>query len=374
MHYLKYRFQNIFLKIFWQKEGRIHLVIWSIFILYEVVIAGLVRGSFATPANYIVHYILNITLFYLHSEFVLIYCFEFRKIKAWFLALLILMELGLYILVALTLDWNLSRYTSILGKIQTGINEQVILVYVWRGLYFVLFGTGYYFFKKSISERNEKEKIHNYRLEELIEREKTEKELALAKNEFLLAQVNPHFLFNTLNFIYYKTYKESPDGAAAILSLSKIMRYTTEVQMSSGKVTIAQEIEYINNILEINQMRREGKIILDFSYDPDVVSLQIIPLVLITIVENIFKHGHLTQSVYPAFFSIKRSAGFVEVSTGNLSKKSKNLTGLNSGLKNIAERLKYEYGDEFTMEYGKDENDFFTLHLSLPVVSRGAEE
>ncbi|RZJ89811.1 MAG: hypothetical protein EOO20_09950 [Chryseobacterium sp.] len=281
---------------------------------------------------------------------------------------MVALELAFYVAVVLIMDLNLSKYTPVLGYQKISVDKQLLLGYIWRGLYFMLFSTGYYFLKKYIKERNEKENINRYRLEELIASEKTEKELALAKNAFLLAQVNPHFLFNTLNFIYYKTYKGSPEGAKAIMRLSKIMYYATKALASSEQVIISEEVEHIENIIAINKMRHGEKLILDLQYDSDILNLKIIPLVLITIVENIFKHGYLTQSEFRAYFSITSDDENLIVSSGNLSKNSKNLTGLNSGLKNMKERMKYTYGAEAKIKYSENAQNYFTLELHIPLI------
>ena len=119
-----------------------------------------------------------------------------------------------------------------------------------------------------------------------------EVEKSSANLNFLKAQINPHFLHNTLNFLYAKSLPYSPELSEGILTLSDIMRYAlSEGNARDGKAPLKDEIEHVWNVIKINQLRFSNKLNVEFVVTGLVNGVTIIPFVLITIVENAFKHG-----------------------------------------------------------------------------------
>ena len=132
--------------------------------------------------------------------------------------------------------------------------------------------------------------------------------MALIKNKletelnFLKTQTNPHFLFNSLNNIYGISRKTDPQSANAILKLSEILRYIlygTEKKLCSVK----EEIELIQNYIYLEELRYRDKLNLQFETHVDSNSAQIVPMLLLPIVENAFKYG-VSESLNDAFIRI----------------------------------------------------------------------
>ncbi|MEP6750750.1 MAG: sensor histidine kinase, partial [Bacteroidota bacterium] len=120
---------------------------------------------------------------------------------------------------------------------------------------------------------------------EEIEKEKIVTELAL-----LRLQVNPHFLFNTLNNIYSQAVTGSPDTAASVMKLSTIMRYVLE-DVKNNLVPLTREIQFLENYISLQHVRLTEKSVINFKKNGKTEGKEIAPLLLIAFVENAFKYG-----------------------------------------------------------------------------------
>ena len=186
-----------------------------------------------------------------------------------------------------------------------------------------------------------------------------------ANFKFLKSQINPHFLHNTLNFLYAKSLPYSPELSEGILTLSDIMRYAlNEATGTDDKAPLKDEIEHVRNVIKINQLRFSNNLNVNFEVNGVLNGAQIIPFVLITIVENAFKHGDLQRPEHPIEIKLtvdhdhlyfycrnKKKSGPKEISTG-------------LGLDNIRNRLDFAYGSNYKLQI-KDEADFYTTELTI---------
>ena len=126
------------------------------------------------------------------------------------------------------------------------------------------------------------------------ESQKYKAELILQKQASELAllrsQVNPHFLFNTLNNIYSLVYKKSDDAPAAVMKLSGIMRYML-YDAVADKVLLEKEVEYLQSFIELQNLRLKQKDFVVMNIKGEMNGRTIAPMLLIPFVENAFKHG-----------------------------------------------------------------------------------
>lgn len=118
-----------------------------------------------------------------------------------------------------------------------------------------------------------------------LEREKSQAEL-----NFLRAQIHPHFLFNTLNNLYALTLDKSDDAPEVVAKLADMLDYML-YQCSEPRVLISKEIELLNNYIDLEKLRYGHRLQLTFEHSIDNPSARIAPLILISVVENAFKHG-----------------------------------------------------------------------------------
>jgi LytS/YehU family sensor histidine kinase len=206
-------------------------------------------------------------------------------------------------------------------------------------------------------------KRNNMILEE--QKLKLEVEKMQADLKFLKSQINPHFLHNTLNSFYARSLPLSKDLAEGILTLSDMMRYALgEAYTEDGKVLLRDEVEHLRNFIKMNQFRFRNHLHVELEVKGEMNGAVIIPFVLITLVENIFKHGDLSDPEHPIRIIIERKGeGLRYYSRNKKSKGPKELsTGI--GLDNIQKRLQHAYGDAYTLNI-QDEKDCYTTELII---------
>lgn len=121
-------------------------------------------------------------------------------------------------------------------------------------------------------------------------RKEIEHEKLIAELNFLKAQINPHFLFNTLNNLYYLAYSKSDNTTEVIDKLSKMMRYMI-YDSNHPKVLLSKEIEYMKNYVSLERLRLNNEIPIDFEVRGELDECKIAPLIFIAFLENAFKHG-----------------------------------------------------------------------------------
>ncbi|WP_165456438.1 sensor histidine kinase [Pedobacter kyonggii] len=203
----------------------------------------------------------------------------------------------------------------------------------------------------------------------MIEKTNAELETRLAKthNAYLQQQINPHMLFNALNFVYNSAQKYSDDAANCIWLLSEIMRFSLEEAGPDGKIELTREVEQIENLVAINRYRFREPLYISVEIGNDLGQYQIIPLILLTLTENIIKHGHLTDPNSPA--SLKLYAD----ETGKLTFYSLNLKKSKNGhprqrkalgLQNIRLRMDSFYKNDYKLEINEP-GEFYELTLTL---------
>jgi two-component system, LytTR family, sensor kinase len=200
--------------------------------------------------------------------------------------------------------------------------------------------------------------FRNQNLKTQLENENLQTEL-----NFLRSQVNPHFLFNALNNIYSLQNKNSPQTGSAILKLSELTRYML-YETSTNYVPLEKEIHYLKGYVELQQLGLGTGISVNFTTEGRLEGEQIEPMLLIPLVENVFKHGISYNSPCTLSIQIKLKDKTLELFTTNPDH-SKNKEGGNGiGLNNLKKRLALLYGDKHTLSIKKINNEFIT-HLSL---------
>lgn len=192
-----------------------------------------------------------------------------------------------------------------------------------------------------------------------IEREKLNTELS-----FLKSQINPHFLFNTLNNIYSLAVSKSDATPGAILKLSSIMRYVIS-DTKQHVVPLEKELEFIQHYIDLQRVRLTDKTQIHFTTSGNVSAKQVAPLIFIPFVENAFKYGISTKENSVITIDVKAENNEVTLFVKNaiFSQKDKNQnTGI--GIKNSERRLELLYPETHRLKV-ENENGFFTVNLSI---------
>lgn len=178
-----------------------------------------------------------------------------------------------------------------------------------------------------------------------------------AELRFLKSQINPHFLFNTLNTIYSLAHKKSEQTEDAILKLSGIMRYVIYLS-NENRVPLINEMQYLDNYIEIQKLRLLKDIRIDYQVNGDPEGLLIEPMMLIPFVENAFKHG--ISYAEPSFITINLDIlgdeMHLQVTNSLFKQRVAERGGI--GLANVMKRLELGYTGAHDLYVGEQENKF----------------
>ena len=224
-----------------------------------------------------------------------------------------------------------------------------ILDNIYYAIVFTAFGIVFYFIHYS--------KYKDLQQKELIlENQKTE--LAL-----LRSQINPHFLFNTLNNIYTLIYKKSDLSLTAVERLTTLLRYA--LYEKEDMVLLQKEIKAVNDLVDLQKMRYDFEPALDIEIEAGNEQLKIPPFILIPFVENIFKHANLKNPKERAVIKLySEKDSLVFYSKNEISHQNKDQVG-GIGLENIRKRLELIYGEQHELKIAEDENFEVKLKLEL---------
>lgn len=180
----------------------------------------------------------------------------------------------------------------------------------------------------------------------------------------LRSQVNPHFLFNTLNNIYSLVYKKSDDAPEAVMKLSSIMRYVL-YDANTDMVLLEKEVEYLNSFIELQKLRSHQVDFVEFTVRGDLSGKRIPPMLLIPFVENAFKHGSKNVPHPGIRILLETDPSSIRFEVTNHVKRTgtvqKDKVG-GIGLNNIRRRLELLYNGRYSL--GVDEQDEL-YHIKL---------
>jgi hypothetical protein len=190
-------------------------------------------------------------------------------------------------------------------------------------------------------------------------KEKVETEL-----RFLKSQLNPHFLFNTLNNLYYLSTQKSDKTPKAILALSEILDYV----LHSGKtsvVSLQKEMEQMNNYIHLELLRYEDKVNVSITTEGDISHWSLPPMTLLTLLENAFKHGVMPM-VDQAWItiSIVSTPTSLDLLISN-SCMTEVIPGRGIGLQNLKNQWQLLYGEQFAMTMQSELPNRFDVKLQL---------
>ncbi len=204
------------------------------------------------------------------------------------------------------------------------------------------------------------------------QREKTELEARSMQSElnFLRTQINPHFLFNTLNNLYALTLKKSDKAPEIVIKLSEMMRYML-YECNEKEVPLLKEVNYIRNYLELEKIRQIKEIEIKLKVTGMVTNQRIAPLMFIPFIENSFKHGlgnHTSEGFIHINLNVKPDTVHLNVTNSKPLKlpvrTDKRSGGI--GLINVKKRLSMIYPKRHTLEINDNPNTYVVdLHIEL---------
>ena len=269
--------------------------------------------------------------FYTNYNYIIPKLFFNKKYIFFWLSLL------LSLILCLLPDLILDQFTTYKNNFAFFINSQITL-FLFTSVYFITYSIRI-----------------NQRLKE------TQIEVKNSQLSFLKGQINPHFLFNTLNSIYALSIKKSADTPTAIVKLSSMMRYSlTEIEREF--VYLDQEIQFITSYIVLQKLRLGNTCSIVYDLENNFSDDKIIPLVFIPFVENAFKFGVSPDKNATIEIVIKNNAGTVlfEVKNKKLNlNPSENSTEI--GLTNTKKRLLLLYPDKHWIEINETVDEFCVI-------------
>jgi signal transduction histidine kinase len=198
----------------------------------------------------------------------------------------------------------------------------------------------------------------------------SEKQKKLLENErlnaelnFLKLQINPHFLFNTLNSIYSQAHFRSEQTEHSILKFSRIMRYVL-YDSSAEKIPLTQDLEYISNYIDLQQLRLSKNISIQYDVTGPVNGLSIAPLLLITFIENAFKHGISYTAPSEIKIAIAVTGNALLLTVGNAITQSSRESAGGVGLINARRRLDVIYPGRHLLDV-IDNDHLYIVNLKI---------
>ncbi|MGV3705886.1 MAG: sensor histidine kinase [Arcticibacter sp.] len=306
----------------------LHVALWALILVLFIYI-GSRSGNLANAIVIFLYFgLINIAVFYINYLYILPNYLNSRRYIGCALSIILLIvsaAMVKYVLassfreIVLVRGPNRDYYVSF---------WEYTVVAAFTGAFFVFISTAF----KFAGDWFQNEKVRKN-----LENEKLSAELA-----FLKSQINPHFLFNSLNNIYSLAYQRSERTPTAILKLSEIMRYMLQ-DSNEPTVPLEREISYLQNYIELQKLRFGDGTFVDFQYSGVDDKMRIIPLVLIAFVENCFKHGIVTDEAVPLEIrlQVKDYQMTFEIRNKKNLQNKDNLGGI--GLSNVQRRLELSY-------------------------------
>ncbi len=359
------------------KIDKHHVLYWGIYMVYTMTLDIINLGKQFRIEKEMVVFVIELWIFY--SFYYTLKSYKRgRRYRV--------LRTALYFAASLIATFDLNQVRVLVGKhfgnVYFNTTTEFIINTIEFYTQFAMYSLVYFFAQRSfikqkqlrILERKELEtqkerlelKSNNIQLQQ--ENLQLEKELLQSENNFLRAQINPHFLYNSLNFFFSETFERQPEVAEGILTLSQIMRYSlNDHKNSNGLAWLSEEIDHIRNVVKMHQMRFEDGLQIRLEVEGEYNHRQVAPMVLITLVENVFKHGDLHNADNPALLTcrIDPEKKMVCFTTSNMKKKSAGEPSTGVGLSNALQRLQTLYKENCSITTRETDADY-TVELLMP--------
>jgi two-component system LytT family sensor kinase len=327
-------------------------VFWHVFFWLSMISLFMYLAQDDTHLNYeglavvfLLYPVINIGLFYLNYLLLIPWFLDKKKYSIYtavVISTIIVFGLGKY-----GIGLIYKQYILVHEKGHVLTFWQYFIGTVFTSLTFVLLSTALKF-------------AVDWFLNERIQRDLENQRLS-AELSFLKSQINPHFLFNSLNSIYSLAYQRSETTPEAILKLSEIMRYML-YECNDNKVQLSKELQYLQNFIDLQKIRFGNKAYIDFKINGQINQQQIVPLLLIAFIENAFKHGIANNPAIPIQLLIEVDDTHLHFFIHNKKHNNNrdNMGGI--GLINVKRRLDLLYPGKYKLDI-IDEPENYTSEL-----------
>ena len=331
------------------KAVLLHVLIWLLILIFLVFIFS--RNENLEEAVIILVYfgLVNITIFYINYFYILPKYLNSRRYLGCTLSIVFL------ILFSSLFKYGLATLFS--DVVLVGGHERKYRITFFEYYVGSVF-TGTFFVFLSTASKFTVDWFVNEKVRKNLENEKLSAELS-----FLKSQINPHFLFNSLNNIYSLAYQHSEKTPEAILKLSEMMRYMLQ-ESNEVKVELSKEIRYLENYIELQKLRFKDGAYVSMKIEGDDMEQRIVPLILIAFVENAFKHGVASDPENPITILVNTWPGHLKFNVSNKKSVQNKDQASGIGLSNVKRRLDLLYPGRYVLEV-YEEKDLYNCKLEL---------
>ncbi|WP_276504101.1 sensor histidine kinase [Terrimonas pollutisoli] len=195
----------------------------------------------------------------------------------------------------------------------------------------------------------------------------TAKEKAEAELNFLKSQINPHFLFNSLNSVYFLIDKNNTEARESLHKFSDMLRYQL-YEMKGDKIPVEREINYLKDYVDLQKLRKDDAFSVYFNCSPTVAGFSIEPLLLVPFVENAFKHvsSHAEKENFIRFNLDRHNGQMIFSAENSKDKERTNDTYSGIGLNNVKRRLELLYPGRHELTI-RDEENVYKVNLKIKI-------
>ncbi|HEY4196407.1 MAG TPA: sensor histidine kinase [Mucilaginibacter sp.] len=184
-----------------------------------------------------------------------------------------------------------------------------------------------------------------------------QKEKSTAELAFLRSQLNPHFLFNTLNDIYSLTYQRSEQAPEALLKLSELLRYMLR-EGNEDFMPLNQEIQYLETLIKLQLISAKGNAYIHFDAKGLHNEEKVASLLFVSFVENAFKHGVLNDPLNPVNIHMVTADGKITFSVNNKKNQDQKDSTGGIGLNNVKRRLELMYPNRHHLDIVEEDGQY----------------
>ena len=334
-------------------KTKFHFIFWTVFFLYNYLSNTVLDAHFLfTPGNILsyVFFFISVPVFNFYATVYYLNTIKYNKIK-------IILGTGLLLLFLITTLglalFNRKFLQPLLINNTSPINySKYITFWSFQFVYYFAFGSAYFFVREFM-----KEKINSTNLE---------KEKINIEANLFRSQINPHFLFNTLNVLYARSIVYSEDLADKIQKLSEIMRYAylPKWMKDGSHAPLEEEIKHIRNIISIHEFRLGGGNIFNLNIEGNFSQVYLPPLILITLIENMLKHGHFNSDIPATVYINIRNQRLIFEGKNKVKTATNHEEKSGVGIANIISRLERNYPHKYSLA-SHEENGYFHTNLMI---------
>lgn len=317
----------------------LHLFFWIIYFIGSVLLPYLAFENKYNIFN-ITFFFTSIICFYVNYFIVVPRFFENDKIYK--SVVVFFLSASCFVVVRYGVEeWFLPNFFGI----RNYAKETSFAFYFFDNIYYssttIFISTTFWFLKYSI--KNEKEKTA------LMEAKKN------AELQALKTQINPHFIFNSLNNIYSLVYQKSDKALQAIEELSQLLRYSTR-DLEKDYINLDKEIRYIDSLTALEKLRIKNPELLIFEKKIDYPELKISPMILVPFVENAFKHGDFNDKGFRMKISDEQKILCFYLFNYKKERMKDSVSGI--GIENVRKRLEILYPKKYELNIKNSQTEF----------------